>query len=205
MQPSNNSSADHPSSSSRVSAKRKSFSTSTKDTASESQSLLKRQRVAYLLSPSKQENIMRDSLEIVSMHDVDFGRPSTFQPHTGVRKLVVKNVRRTPRGSLDDHYERISNHLEEALTSIFSNRRPRQALERLYRDVEELCRNNQSEGLYRKLKDRCEYYLRNDLLPPIIFQIQIPHNNLGTLRSVQRSWNMWTSQSVRSLDALIPA
>lgn len=122
-------------------------------------------------------------------------RGSTFQPHSGPKKLVVKNLRKEPRADLQNYYDNILAQVKEALRAIFNGQRPLQPLERLYRDVEDLCRNGQAESLYKHLKLDSETYLRETPLRTIEDGLA-GKSSTESLREIHRCWNTWTSQVV---------
>ncbi|KAI0887498.1 Cullin-domain-containing protein [Annulohypoxylon maeteangense] len=125
---------------------------------------------------------------------VDLTKPPTFQPHKGAKKLVIKNLRTTPRGTdLEEYYRVTKQGLLDALQAIFEQKQPRQPLERLYRGVEDLCRHGASKELYDVLKERCDAYLNNDLHKSIM--AEAGSSNLDILRSTHKRWQIWIAQS----------
>ncbi|KAI1417737.1 Cullin-domain-containing protein [Hypoxylon sp. FL1857] len=128
---------------------------------------------------------------------VDLTKPPTaFQPHKGAKKLVIKNLRTTSRVSdLDKYYDVTKQELLDALQAIFEQKQPRQPLERLYRGVEDLCRHGDERELYKKLQERCEFYLRNNLHRSIM--AEAGPSNVDVLRSTYKHWVIWNAQSTR--------
>ena len=124
-----------------------------------------------------------------------------IQPQTGIKKLVIKNLRREPRENLKDHYDRIWTQVSSALAAIFAGHEPKQPLERLYRDVEDICRNDQAEALFLHLNSRCSQYLETSLLPHISSQVHTESSMVETLRVVHKGWEMWSSRSVGTLES----
>jgi cullin 4 len=127
---------------------------------------------------------------------VDLTKPrSAFQPHSGAKKLVIKNLRTTSRAAdLEQYYARTLEELDDALGAIFARRQPKQPFERLYRGVEDTCRNGRSRQLYERLHQRCEKYLNSDLLQSI--RSEAGSSNVDMLRSVHKHWVIWDTQSV---------
>jgi hypothetical protein len=156
----------------------------------------KRQKLENTPFLSRNKGNMPGTMGLVAPSDVDFRRASNYSQHTVVKKLVVKNLRQTPRVNLAEHYETITSQLFEALGAIFRGEKPKQPLERLYRFVEEICRNNRSQALYERLEAYCREHITNGLLPPILEQARTGYVVLKTLKEVQRSWDIWTRQSV---------
>lgn len=128
---------------------------------------------------------------------VNLMRTPALQPLSGAKKLVIKNMRPASRAQgVDDYYKRTWAEIEEGLSSIFAGIRPRVPLERIYRGVEDLCRNNQGDRLYELLRRRCEDYLNGETLAKI--KSDGSSSNLAMLRSVYRQWKTWNSCSVCS-------
>ena len=125
---------------------------------------------------------------------VDLTRPSNFQPNTGAKRLVIKNLRTTSRKDVDDYYDRTWNELELALSSVFSRRSPNSPLEVLCRGVEAICRRGRADKLFTHLKSRCKTYLEDILLPAI--EKGSSSSNVDALRTVKQYWTQWTEQSV---------
>ncbi|OAQ68048.1 ubiquitin ligase subunit CulD [Pochonia chlamydosporia 170] len=123
-------------------------------------------------------------------------KPSAFQPYSGAKKLVIKNLRapvsRQPQ--IEEYYARTEKDLEEALDAIFSGRRPAVPLERLYRGVEDVCRRNNAAKVYRLLMDRIDSHLRTVVLPRIKGTGR--PSNMVVLRSVRREWEAWSAQAI---------
>lgn len=122
-----------------------------------------------------------------------------IQPQTGIRKLVIKNLRREPRENLKDHYDRIWKQVSNALVAVFAGQEPKQPLECLYRGVEEICRNDQAEALFQHLQPSSNQYLEISLLPQISSQVHAESSRVEALRIVHKSWEMWSSRSVGTL------
>ncbi|KAK0736900.1 Cullin family-domain-containing protein [Apiosordaria backusii] len=103
--------------------------------------------------------------------NTSFGGPrpgggiSGLQPHLRPRKLVIKNLRpttSTQKAGADEYYSRTRADLDNALAAIFAGRPTGQPMERLYRGVEDLCRNGEAEDLYNRLRARCDQWLNSD-------------------------------------------
>lgn len=123
-------------------------------------------------------------------------RQSAFQPHSGARKLVIKNLRSpvNHEARIQEYYARTERELEEALDAIFSNKSPAIPLERLYRGVEDMCRSNNAEKVYRTLKDKVDKHLKTIVLPKIQSAAKV--SSLEVLRRTLAEWKTWNSQTV---------
>jgi cullin-4 len=49
---------------------------------------------------------------------VDLTRQSQFQPHTGAKRLVIKNLRVSNGKAADEYYDKVWGELDDALTSV---------------------------------------------------------------------------------------
>ena len=90
-------------------------------------------------------------------------KPTGFAPHTGAKKLVVKNIRTTPRIQPNEYYEKVWSQLDAALADIFVDGKPRSSLEELYKGAENLCRQGKAPELYQKLQERCQLHVINQI------------------------------------------
>ncbi|CAK7213142.1 Serine/threonine-protein kinase tel1 [Sporothrix curviconia] len=130
--------------------------------------------------------------------------PTAFQPHTGARKLVIKNLRVTTPAAraeqVQSYYDKTAADIEAALQAVFANEPPRVPLERLYRGVEDLCTHGQARQLYRQLQAQVKKHLQETVLENIRTQT-LGASDVETLRTVHAHWLAWVKQStlVRSM------
>lgn len=120
---------------------------------------------------------------------------SKFQPHSGARRLTIKNARQDVIPDLENYYCRIFLQIQAAISAILSGQRPQQSLERLYRDVEEVCRNGQAELLFSQLYEACEIHLRENTLAVISGAVR-SNTSIGTLEATHSCWQDWANKSV---------
>ncbi|KAE8442006.1 hypothetical protein EG329_003942 [Mollisiaceae sp. DMI_Dod_QoI] len=130
---------------------------------------------------------------------IDLTRPSNFQPNTGAKKLVIKNLRTKSRQDVDEFYSRTWDELDDTLTSIFRRQSPKAPLETLCRGVEATCRRGLAGRLSTHLRDRCKLYLEKDLLPKI--ESEAGSANVEALFTVHKYWTEWNKQAtlIRSI------
>jgi cullin-4 len=131
---------------------------------------------------------------------VDLTRPSNFQPHTGAKRLVIKNLRTTSRNDVEAYYEKIWADLDHALTAVFNQETTKTPLEILCRGVEAICRKGTAAQLASHLKDRMKEYLEKQLLP--VIQKESGQTNVDALRRVYQAWTVWDKQSVELHDPM---
>lgn len=114
-------------------------------------------------------------------------------PH-GPKRLAVKNFRTTAKSDSSQFVDKTTKQLDEALTSIFSDRRPALSNEELYKGCENLCRLGRAPELARILKDRCKEHVSATLKDPLL---EGAHGkNITVLRAVLTAWSKWMKQVV---------
>jgi len=128
-------------------------------------------------------------------------RPA-FNPHTGAKKLVVKNLRTKERADPKKYFEQTWEQLLIALEAIFKsgeevksiNGSLGSSLEELYRGVENLCRQGFSEELCRRLEAKCNNHVEKRLKDSLESFLGRP--NVEVLAKVLETWDLWKSQLV---------
>ena len=154
----------------------------------------KRAKLSSTTSDKRTANMSRSIGAALQPRVIDLTRPSNFQPHSGAKRLVVKNLRPPPAHEVEKHYGRIWTELDLALGSVFREEQPGSPLEVLCRGVEATCRKGRAPELFELLKDRCKTYLDKQMLPTL--QREVGAGNVGVLRTVQKYWTIWNKQSV---------
>ncbi|PFH63236.1 hypothetical protein XA68_15870 [Ophiocordyceps unilateralis] len=123
--------------------------------------------------------------------------PSTLQPWSGARKLVVKNLRTAHSSGRDaqveEYYARTERELAAALDAVFTGKQPAVPLERLYRGVEDVCRKGGADEVYAMLADRVETHLQTVVLPRIKRSAGL--SSPDVLRTVLAEWKKWNAQA----------
>ncbi|KAK2754532.1 hypothetical protein FQN54_006933 [Arachnomyces sp. PD_36] len=122
-------------------------------------------------------------------------RPSNFTPHTGAKKLVVKNLRAIPRLNQESYFEKVWGQLDAALTAIFSDKKPTHSLEELYKGAENVCRQGRAAPLSQKLSEKCKEYISGSLRESILEKSD-GGDDIDALRIVIDAWSTWNSRLV---------
>ncbi|KAL5002210.1 hypothetical protein BDV10DRAFT_191784 [Aspergillus recurvatus] len=120
---------------------------------------------------------------------------SKFTPHTGAKRLVVKNLRTGPRLNQDSYFDKVWGQLDAALSAIFSGGKPEISLEELYKGAENVCRQGRAAVLSKRLQERCREHVTGKLHGSLIDKAQMA-SNIDTLRSVVEAWKVWQSMLV---------
>ncbi len=119
-------------------------------------------------------------------------RPSTFGPHTGSKKLVVKNLKNISRPDPDAYFNRVWSQLDAALTAIFAGSKIPFSMEELYKSVEFTTRQDRGPILFTKLQEKCESGIRNRFEDPIL-QSAGESDDIGILSLVVEAWSLWSA------------
>ncbi|KAJ5098576.1 hypothetical protein N7532_005577 [Penicillium argentinense] len=122
-------------------------------------------------------------------------RQTTFSPHGGAKKLVVKNLRTGPRASHEPYFEKTWTQLNAALTAIFEGRKPEVSLEELYKGAENICRHERAALLAKKVVDRCKEYVSGTLRENLVKGAG-GGTDVDTLRAVIEAWSTWHSRLI---------
>ncbi|KAL1875601.1 hypothetical protein Plec18167_005537 [Paecilomyces lecythidis] len=122
-------------------------------------------------------------------------RPSNFTPHTGAKKLVVKNLRAGPRLNQDAYFDKVWAQLDAALVAIFNGRKPDASLEELYKGAENVCRQGRAAVLAKKLQEKCREHISGKLRQGLLSR-SADGDNVEILRAVVAAWNTWNSTLV---------
>jgi Cullin family len=122
-------------------------------------------------------------------------RPSNFTPHTGAKRLVVKNLRSGPRLNPDEYFEKIWSQLSATLDLVFDGGKPTTSLEELYKGAENVCRQGRAAMLAKKLQERCKTYVINNLRQNLAARSN-QGTNIDTLRAAVDAWTAWNTKLV---------
>ncbi|KAJ5817560.1 Winged helix-turn-helix transcription repressor DNA-binding [Penicillium robsamsonii] len=122
-------------------------------------------------------------------------RQNNFSPHTGAKKLVVKNLRTGPRLNQESYFDKVWSQLDAALTAIFDGRKPESSLEELYKGGENVCRQERAALLAKKLQERCREYVSGTMRTNLVTKAG-GSTDVATLQAVIEAWSAWHSKLV---------
>jgi len=124
------------------------------------------------------------------------GRMDKFTPYTGAKKLIVKNLRTTPRSDPGQYCNHIADQIDSALTSTFNNERLALSNEELYRGVENVCKLGKATQLAQRLFQRCKEHITGEVKQSLVSRVG--EKDVDVVRSVLAAWSLWNKQLVRS-------
>ena len=122
-------------------------------------------------------------------------RPTNFAPQSGPKKLVVKNLRKTPRANPEDYSDQVWRQLNAALTAIFNDEIVPYSNEELYRGVENLCRQGNASSLYQKLCAKCNSAMKSLALAPLATDTHSCDDS-RLLAAIVAAWLSWSAKMV---------
>ncbi|KAK5118987.1 hypothetical protein LTR62_000198 [Meristemomyces frigidus] len=117
-----------------------------------------------------------------------------INPHTGARKLVVKNLKQNSTWDSKAYLEKIWGQLDAALTIIFKDGNEGFSKEDLYRGVENVCRQDGARTLFDRLEGRCRQHVEQDMRQPMLEKAGL--DNVSVLKAVLAEWFRWKEQMV---------
>ncbi|OAP62983.1 hypothetical protein AYL99_02210 [Fonsecaea erecta] len=116
-----------------------------------------------------------------------------FNPQTGPKKLVVKNLRAATRLDTRAYFEKTWKENDKALDAIFRNEKDPYSLEELYKGAEHTCRHGHSADLYEHLCAKCETHL-NDNVRDRIRREEAQSSDVDVVRAFVNAWQTWQKQ-----------
>jgi hypothetical protein len=121
-------------------------------------------------------------------------RVDTSNTNGAPKRLMVKNLRTTPRSDPSQYLDKTFKSLEDALTAIFNNQQPALSNEELYRGSENLCKLGKAKELWKMLQDRCKKHVFHDLSVPLVERAG--SDSVDLLKDVLEAWSTWNKQLV---------
>lgn len=115
-----------------------------------------------------------------------------INPHTGAKKLVVKNLKTNTNWDSKVYLEQIWGRLDQALSLIFEGRHDASSQEDLYRGVENVCRQRGASTLFSRLEAKARTHMEIDVRKPLLAQTD--SDNVAVLKAVLSEWSSWSQQ-----------
>lgn len=124
-------------------------------------------------------------------------RSLSFSPHTGAKKLVVKNLRTTPKINPDQYFSKVWAQLDASLTAIFSSEKPSYSMEELYKGTENICRQGKAPELYRNVFQRFQNHTAKTMRSSLQAKTNVG-SNVAVVTALVDAWATWNKQLVCS-------
>ncbi|KAK5077506.1 hypothetical protein LTR70_009710 [Exophiala xenobiotica] len=111
----------------------------------------------------------------------------------GPKRLVVKNLRTTPKVDPSEYYERKWREQSAALDSLFQGGDVNIMLEELYKATEHICRQGRAAELFGRLKEKCTTHLNEDVRPQLVKACR-DQSGTPALQAFVDAWTLWQTQ-----------
>jgi cullin-4 len=115
------------------------------------------------------------------------------------KRLVIKNLKETPRPSVDS-FGKLWPCLEEAVKAIHNSKPISMSLEILYQNVENICFEKKSNVAYSSLKLLCEEHIKSEI-PRLTTQMD---DQLDYLKLLNNHWQSHCSQMMMICQIFLP-
>ena len=111
----------------------------------------------------------------------------------GPKRLVVKNLRTTPKVDPQEYFERKWKEQSNALDSLFKGGDVKIMLEELYKATEHICRQGRAAELFSRLKEKCTAHL-NDIVRPELAMVCLKQPGTSAVQAFVAAWKLWQTQ-----------
>lgn len=122
-------------------------------------------------------------------------RPSNASTESGPKRLVVKNLRKTPRSDPETYVNHVGAQLDAALSAIMADKKIPFSNEELYRGVENLCRQGRAPAIFKGLCEKCRQGISSQLEKPLVSKAWTLDDE-ALLRAVVEAWDTWNTRLV---------
>jgi len=121
-------------------------------------------------------------------------RVDTSNVNGAPKRIVVKNLRDTPRSDPSQYLIDTFKGIGEALTAIFDDRQPSWSNEQLYRGAENLCKLGMAKDLWRIVQQSCKQHVYETFEMGLL--VRDPESNVSLLETVLHAFSTWNTQRV---------
>ena len=115
-----------------------------------------------------------------------------MNPHTGAKKLVVKNLKTSTTWDSKAYLEKIWGQVDAALSLILKDSHDGYSKEDLYRGVENVCRQGGASTLFTRLDKRCTLHIQQEVRDRLLERAS--EDNVTVLKAVLTAWTRWKEQ-----------
>lgn len=119
--------------------------------------------------------------------------PKSFASHQGPKKLIVKNLRTTPRIDPQQYLDKVWQQEDVSLSAIFREQKEPYSLEELYKGAENVCRQGKAADLYEKLQTKLTDHLANTVRHGLR-RLARTASSADVLKAFVSEWQTWKKQ-----------
>lgn len=121
-------------------------------------------------------------------------RVDTSNLNGAPKRIIVKNLRDTPRSDPKQYLENTFKGIDEALTALFKDGQPSWSNEELYRGAENLCKLGMAKELWKIVQESCKKHVAEDFRANLVARAQ--EGNVEVLEAVLDAFTTWNAQRV---------
>lgn len=110
--------------------------------------------------------------------------------------MFVKNFKVTRKADPRVFFEQTWAKVDAALDTVFARGEINFSLEELYRGVENLCRQGMAKDVLHKLVEKCEGYIKGELVEGVKEAVREGRMPTDVLRKTLGAWAIWGEQMV---------
>jgi len=121
-------------------------------------------------------------------------RVDTSNLNGAPKRIIVKNLRDTPRSDPNQYLINTFKGIDEALTALFKDRQPSWSNEELYRGAENLCKLGKAKELWKIVQESCKKHVAEDFRSNLVVRAQ--EGNVEVLEAVLDAFTIWNAQRV---------
>ena len=131
----------------------------------------------------------------VQKKPVGMARSSDTSGHSEPKRLIVKNLRKSPRSDPEVYFNHVWSQLDAALSAIIINEKLPYSNEELYRGAENLCRQGRAAPLFEKLCEKCRHGIWSQFEKQLVDQAR-NLDDIVCLRATIEAWDAWNVRLV---------
>ncbi|KAL8869040.1 MAG: hypothetical protein Q9174_004568 [Haloplaca sp. 1 TL-2023] len=137
------------------------------------------------------------TMTTVQKRPMGMAKPSDSSADSGPKRLVVKNIRKTPRTDPEEYVNHVMTQLEAALSAIVTGQKLPASNEELYKGAENLCRQGRAAKVFKSVCDKCRQGVSSQIRDPLV-KLVMTSENQQLLSAVMDAWNAWNGSLVPS-------
>ncbi|KAL8813404.1 MAG: hypothetical protein Q9200_000302 [Gallowayella weberi] len=133
------------------------------------------------------------TMTVVQKQPIGMAKPPATSTDSGPKRLVVKNLRKTPRSDPEKYINQVWSQLHAALSAILADAKIPYSNEELYRGAENLCRQGQAPQLFSTLCQKCKQGISGQFEEPLVARASTL-DDIGILTAVLEAWDIWKTR-----------